>query len=109
ELEVAVGDRGDRPVPLDQALRLEHRGAPVRRGAACAGFRSRHTLTFRIHWPIATASSTRMPIAKPCQTTSTPASCSPLRNTPTIRAPTSVPSTIPRPPNRLGPPHTPGG
>ena len=47
-----------------------------------------------------------MPIAKPCQTTSTPASCSPLRNTPTISAPTSVPSTMPRPPNRLVPPIT---
>ena len=45
-------------------------------------------------------------MAKPCHTTCTPASCSPLRNTPTMSAPTSVPSTAPRPPNRLVPPST---
>ena len=38
--------------------------------------------------------------------TSTPISVSPLRNTPTITAPISVPMMLPRPPNRLVPPRT---
>ena len=41
-----------------------------------------------------------------CQSTSTPASARPLRNTPTISAPISVPTIEPRPPNRLVPPIT---
>ena len=38
--------------------------------------------------------------------TSTPISVSPLRKTPTIIAPISVPMIVPRPPNRLVPPRT---
>ena len=38
--------------------------------------------------------------------TSTPISVSPLRNTPTITAPISVPMMLPRPPKRLVPPMT---
>src|ERR1700687_108897 len=36
----------------------------------------------------------------------TPSRVSPLRKMPTIRVPTSVPRTLPRPPNRLVPPTT---
>src|SRR3979490_24976 len=46
------------------------------------------------------------PTENSCHSTSTPESASPLRNTPTIRAPTSVPTIEPRPPNRLAPPTT---
>src|SRR6185437_15818549 len=76
ELEVAVSDRGDLAVALDQALGLQH-GLAYGCGLrvllqSCAA----HAFTFRIHWSRATATSTSTPIAVPCHTTSTPASCS---------------------------------
>ena len=46
------------------------------------------------------------PTVNSCQSTSRPASARPLRNTPTISAPISVPTIEPRPPNRLVPPIT---
>ena len=46
------------------------------------------------------------PTANSCHSTSTPESARPLRNTPTISAPISVPMIEPRPPNRLVPPIT---
>ena len=64
------------------------------------------TPTFRIHWSMATAIRISAPIAKFCQYGSTPARLRPMRNTVTMRAPTSVPNSRPRPPNRLVPPIT---
>ena len=46
------------------------------------------------------------PTAKVCQSTSTPPSFSPERNTPTIKSPKSVPKAAPRPPNSDVPPIT---
>src|SRR5690606_33770838 len=103
ELEVATRDRGDAAVALHEPPGLEDGGAGGgarrARGARCVRRRG-HARTFLIHWWRDTATSTSRPMAKPCHTTSTPASCSPFWNTPTMRAPTSVPSTRPRPPNR---------
>ncbi len=48
----------------------------------------------------------RTPTARVWYSTSSPASESPLRNTPTMSAPRSVPQTVPRPPKRLVPPMT---
>ena len=45
-------------------------------------------------------------MANSCQSTSSPASDTAERKTPTISAPTSVPTIEPRPPNRLVPPIT---
>ena len=46
------------------------------------------------------------PMANSCHSTSSPASETAERNTPTISAPISVPMIEPRPPNRLVPPIT---
>ena len=53
-----------------------------------------------------TATMISTPTVNCCQSTSSPASAKPLRNTPTISAPISVPTIEPRPPNRLVPPIT---
>jgi hypothetical protein len=47
-----------------------------------------------------------MPVINTWYTDETPISVRPFRNTPTINAPSSVPTIEPRPPNRLVPPST---
>ena len=59
-----------------------------------------------IHMSDAVARITRMPVISTWYTDETPISVSPLRNTPTINAPSSVPTIDPRPPKRLVPPST---
>ena len=75
QVEVRAAERGHVAVALDQAAGLED------------VHRRRHAFTLRIHWSIATAAMIRKPTAKSCHSTSTPASVSPLRSTPTISAP----------------------
>src|SRR5215211_2020485 len=96
QVEVRAGESRHVPVALDQPARLQDRGRIGRR----------HAFTFRIHWSIATAAMISTPTAKSCHNTSVPASVNPLRSTPTISAPKSVPTTRPRPPKRLVPPIT---
>src|SRR4051794_24358428 len=93
QLEVGAAERGHVAVALDQTARFENRGG-------------RHAFTFRIHWSMATATMIRMPTAKSCQRTSTPVRVKPLRSTPTMSAPKSVPMTRPRPPKSEVPPIT---
>ena len=93
EVEIGVVERGDAPVALDQPARGEDR---VRRSFE----------TLRIHWSSATATMISTPMANSCHSTSSPASDTAERNTPTISAPISVPTIEPRPPNRLVPPIT---
>src|SRR5689334_23247762 len=71
-----------------------HEAAPLQDGSW-----ARHAETLRSHWSIATATMMRTPTANSCHSTSTPESARPLRNTPTMSAPISVPTMDPRPPN----------
>src|SRR6185437_12665115 len=93
EFEVGVIERGDATIALDELSRGED------------GFDT-HFETLRIHWSSATAMMMRTPMANSCQSTSRPASETAERKTPTIRAPITVPTIEPRPPNRLVPPIT---
>src|SRR5271157_1567267 len=93
EIEVGVVERGDAAVAFDELAAGED------------GFDA-HFETLRIHWSSATATMMSTPIANSCQSTSSPASDTAERNTPTISAPTRVPTIEPRPPNRLVPPIT---
>src|SRR4030095_12265648 len=95
EVEIRMVERGDAAVALAQAARLEDG-----RGAVA------HAETLRSHWSRATATMIRNPTANFCHSTSTPESARPLRNTATMRAPTSGPVSDARPPNRLVPPIT---
>src|SRR5690349_23241613 len=94
EVEIRMVERGDAAEPLHEAAALQDRSW------AC------HAETLRSHWSIATATMIRKPTANSCHSTSTPDSARPLRNTPTMSAPISVPTMEPRPPNRLVPPIT---
>src|SRR5262245_24338160 len=95
EVEVGAVERRDPAVSLDQAARLQD-GLALRA----------HVAILRSHWSMATATMLRKPTAKSCHSTSTPERARPLRKTPTISAPSSVPKIEPRPPNRLVPPIT---
>src|SRR6185295_18171725 len=65
-----------------------------------------HAFTFLIHWSTATATMTRMPVARTRHCWSTPIWESPNCRVWTMRAPMRVPMSRPRPPNRLVPPMT---
>ena len=86
KVEVGVVERGDAPVTLDEAASHENRF-------------DAHFDTLRIHWSRATATMIRTPMANSCHSTSSPASETAERKTPTISAPTSVPMIEPLPPN----------
>src|SRR5690349_7585159 len=91
EVRVVEGDHA--PVALGEAARLQNRY-------------DAHAEILRIHWSIVTATMIRTPTAKSCQSTSKPLNARPLRNTPTMSAPMSVPMIEPRPPNSEVPPIT---
>src|SRR5271170_1886831 len=93
EIEVGVIERSHTAVALDEL-------SPDQNGFDA------HFETLRIHWSRATATMIRTPMANSCHSTSSPASDTAERNTPTISAPISVPIIEPRPPNRLVPPIT---
>src|SRR5690606_8701165 len=94
EIEIGIVERHDPAIALGQAPGLQDGFSPV------------HAEFFRIHWSMATARMMRRPTVNSCQRTSTPASARPLRNTPTISAPTSMPMIEPLPPNSEVPPIT---
>src|SRR5688572_16207109 len=94
ELEVRLVQSRDAAEPFGKSAGLQD------------GRAVRHAETLRSHWSIETATMIRKPTANSCHSTSTPESARPLRNTPTISAPISVPMIEPRPPNRLVPPIT---
>src|ERR1700733_4463565 len=93
KVEVGTVERGDAPVTLHKAASHESRF-------------DAHFDTLRIHWSRATATMIRTPMANSCQSTSSPASETAERKTPTISAPTSVPMIDPLPPNSDVPPIT---
>src|SRR5688500_6278407 len=94
EVEIGMVERGDAAVALAQAARDEDRLVLA------------HDDTRRIHWSRVTATMISTPTVNSCQRLSRPASARPLRKTPTMSAPISVPTMEPRPPNRLVPPMT---
>src|SRR5271166_6940918 len=93
EIEVGVVERRDAAIPLDERTGLQDRF-------------DAHLEALRIHWSSATATMISTPIANSCHSTSRPASDTAERNTPTISAPTTVPTIEPRPPNSEVPPIT---
>src|SRR5262249_15852064 len=98
QIEIAVVERGDAAVALDQARRRENgRGENGGRG---------HRASLRSHWSTATAMIIKVPIANTRHSAATPARARPLRTRPRISAPSSGPRMAPRPPNRLTPPIT---
>src|SRR5258708_7364537 len=92
QVEVGAGDRGHSAVAFDQS--------------ACLESWFTHRDLRRTMWWKATAAITRTPVATSWYRLSIPACVNPLRSTATISAPTTVPRTLPRPPNRLVPPIT---
>src|SRR5262249_11828849 len=92
EIEIRLVEGRDPAEPLDEPAGREKGGGVG------------HAETPRSHWSIETATMRRKPTANSCHSTSTPERARPLRNTPTISAPISVPMMEPRPPNRLVPP-----
>ena len=80
EFEVGVIERGDAPVALDELSREEN------------GFDA-HLSTLRIHWSRADRDDDQHADGEFLPSTSRPASDTAERNTPTISAPISVPTT----------------
>src|SRR5262249_44131636 len=107
QVEIGVIEGDDASEMLDKSARLQHGPTCV---ARCCGTGrvegGAHAATFLIHWSSVTATMINTPTVNSCQSTSSPESARPLRNTPTISAPISVPMIEPRPPNRLVPPIT---
>src|SRR5438105_1349387 len=99
EVEVGVVDGHHLAEALDEPPRLQDR-------SGWGGAGGVHVASLRIHWSRATATMMSRPTVSSCQVFCRPASARPLRNTPTMRAPKSVPVMLPRPPKRLVPPMT---
>src|SRR3989344_701328 len=102
QFKVGAVECSNLAVALDQALGLHDQ----RRVRCVCGVGHDQRTPLRESWSVATARITRMPVTRIWYTDDTPISVSPLRNTPTISATTSVPKIMPRPPNRLVPPST---
>src|SRR6218665_1964319 len=111
QIEVCAVDRGDAAVTLDEAARLECQGLVAclfSQGCWLSQDCSPRYLAVlrRMNWSTATATITRTPVAIFWYRLSTLASVRTWPRPLTITAPTRVPSTPPRPPNRLVPPIT---
>ena len=96
ELEVGVVESDDASVRLAQADGLEDGGGDR------LGHDGGHALTLRIHWSTVTATMTRTPMVKSCQSGSKPARLRPLRAMPTMMAPSRVPDDHAAPAEQAG-------
>src|SRR6185312_2712523 len=105
EVEIGVVERHHPAIALVETPALEHDIAGIACRQAHIG-QFAHAEIFLIHWSMVTATMIRTPTAKSCHSSSSPERARPLRNTPTIKAPMTVPTIEPRPPNSEVPPIT---